>query len=606
MSRNVLMYSVAVLAALISSVMGHSQTFVKITDTSNPIVTQSAVSNGSYRGASWIDFDGDLDDDLYVTGNSLYRNDGNGQFVRHSTAIVHQTGTIGSSWADMDNDGDVDCFVAGLRSMLYRNDGMGSFSRVLTGSTMDSIGNRGWSCAWGDYDEDGFVDLVVAHPANFVGTPTTNHFLRNQGNGTLSKLPLDSIGLDTSHAPYTVVSWSDFDLDGDLDLFFGSGPASGSPGPDYLYRNRRIETGTALFQRITEGVIASDLRDGQIINWIDYDNDSDLDCFITNYGMIFPNDLYRNDQGTYVKMIVDSVGSIVSDAGLWLSSVWADFDNDGDLDCLVTSDLGIASIYYVNNGNGTFSRYDAAGLSAAGPRFSACAGDYDLDGRMDVYISGNSSSKALYHNETMNSNHWTHVRLVGDPQRHSNRAAIGARVRCKATINGVMQWQMREVSSQNTFNGQSSLTVHFGLGDASIIDSLVIEWPSDSVEVYTGLGANHFYTMTEGQGYTVVAVNSGESAAPQSFELRQNFPNPFNPSTTIRFSLNTGARIQLKVYNLLGQEVRTLVNQTLSNGEHTVTWDGRDDKGTVIASGVYIYRLTNGTSTSARKMLFIK
>ena len=93
---------------------------------------------------------------------------------------------------------------------------------------------------------------------------------------------------------------------------------------------------------------------------------------------------------------------------------------------------------------------------------------------------------------------------------------------------------------------------------------------------------------------------------PKEFVLEQNYPNPFNPSTTIRYEIPKESRVVIKVYNLLGQEVKTLINKTQGRGIHTMTWDGKDNTGRIVASGVYLYRLEAGTFVKSRKMLFIK
>jgi flagellar hook assembly protein FlgD len=95
-------------------------------------------------------------------------------------------------------------------------------------------------------------------------------------------------------------------------------------------------------------------------------------------------------------------------------------------------------------------------------------------------------------------------------------------------------------------------------------------------------------------------------APPNEFTLGQNFPNPFNPVTTIRYELPKQTKVTLKVYNLLGQEVKTLVNETQQAGFHTIIWNGRNGAGYAVASGLYFYRLEAGAFTKAKKMLLLK
>jgi len=171
------------LTLLSSAVPIHGQVFTRVTDPNNPIVTDTGP--GQYSGCSWIDFDNDNDLDLYVNHDFLYRNDGNGVFVRITTNIGNGQFLVtgnGNSWADYDNDGDLDIFVSTSISFLYRNDGGGNFTKITEGAIGGGNTNRGWACAWADFDNDGYVDLVITHPCGFVpGGCTTNHLFRNDG-----------------------------------------------------------------------------------------------------------------------------------------------------------------------------------------------------------------------------------------------------------------------------------------------------------------------------------------------------------------------------------------------------------------------------------------
>ncbi len=351
----------AALIALLLPTLTFSQTFTRITSTSNPIIADGGPIE--YSGASWVDFDNDNDLDLFVNNDKLYRNDGNGVFVKLTTTlgsgqpiIANQIIGNGNSWADYDNDGDIDCFISSATSFLYRNDGNGVFTKITSGAIGNGSANRGWACAWADYNNDGYVDLAITHPANFVGAATTNHLLRNDGPPNYTFTRITAGPIVTGLAPSTVGTWADFDNDGDMDYFIGAGPANGTTSTDYLYRNLLKESGSANFERITSGVMATDQQDGQLWNWIDYDNDGDLDAYLTNWGGTLgglANRLYRNDNNVFTRV---NTGEIVTDVGISLSSVWGDFDNDGDLDCYVANDGNQVDRYYSNNGNGTFTR----------------------------------------------------------------------------------------------------------------------------------------------------------------------------------------------------------------------------------------------------------
>ncbi len=172
---------VAVCLALTAGTAASAQTFTKITDPTNPIVTDVSTQ---YQGAAWIDYNNDGNLDLFVATSNLYQGDGAGSFVSVPTSIgagIPPATGQGTCWADYDADGDLDVFIASGLSVLYNGDGAGTFTAVSTGDIGDTFANRGWSCAWADWDGDRHLDLVITHPAGFVGAPTTNHLFRSSG-----------------------------------------------------------------------------------------------------------------------------------------------------------------------------------------------------------------------------------------------------------------------------------------------------------------------------------------------------------------------------------------------------------------------------------------
>jgi hypothetical protein len=104
----------------------------------------------------------------------------------------------------------------------------------------------------------------------------------------------------------------------------------------------------------------------------------------------------------------------------------------------------------------------------------------------------------------------------------------------------------------------------------------------------------------------VTGIEDDFSQAPAGFTLEQNYPHPFNPATTIRYQLPKATQAVLKIYNIFGQEVRTVVNARQSAGVNTVVWDGRDESGKEVSSGIYIYRLQTGEFIQNRKLSFVR
>ena len=239
---------------------------------------------------------------------------------------------------------------------------------------------------------------------------------------------------------------------------------------------------------------------------------------------------------------------------------------------------------------------------------NSCAlADYDNDGDLDFYVANSSTSSGspqnndLYQNNQGNENNWISLTCIGTT---SNRSAVGAKVRIKASIFGQSYWQLRVVSGSPTGDrAQNDQRVHFGLGDATIIDSVIIDWPSGIQDVFSSINVNQIITVTENDGVTGI---EDKFNIPSNLTLNQNYPNPFNPSTTISYALPKLSSVTIKIYNMLGEEIAILVNNIKPAGEHSVIWDGKDHSGQQIPSGLYVYKINAGSTSSSKKMIFLK
>ncbi|MDH4070616.1 MAG: CRTAC1 family protein, partial [Ignavibacteria bacterium] len=514
---------------LISTVLwspARGQTFTKL------IIDDQATHAG---GASWVDIDQDGDLDLYVTNmitsdstmteDRLFRNNGDGTFVKDTQQDIVQVRnhTRGVTWGDYDNDGDQDAWLSNrnfllettLGSLLYMNDGTGEFVRVMSGDISGANTFSGMGGSWGDYDNDGFLDLFMttARGLAYPGDTTANVLFDNRGDGTFARNFISELVTGPFDA-YTTPSWCDYDRDGDLDLAVTMGPVeTGVLQPDRFFLNQLVETGVSEFVLDTVSTFATQPRDGQEIRWVDYDNDRDFDLYVTNYGGTpgtapgMGNDLYRNDGGTFVKVVT---GAIVTDEDITLGQTWGDFDNDGDLDlytCNQTSSQHFSggNRLYRNDGppDYEFTRINTGDVVSTNRiGWSAPAGDYDNDGDLDLYVTINTAFNvpdldALYRNDLTPTASWVNITCEGAKRdggsAGANRSAIGAIVMMKCRIGGVDRWQMRQIGGSESFNGQSSLRVHFGMGDAVMIDSLMIDWPGSGTEIYTDVEVNRFY-----------------------------------------------------------------------------------------------------------------
>jgi len=253
---------------------------------------------------------------------------------------------------------------------------------------------------------------------------------------------------------------------------------------NFFYQN----DGWGSFTKITTGGIVTDLGDGVGCAWGDYDNDDFLDMFVTNDGVLGEkvNFLYHNNgNGTFIRLTDSSVGPVVTDPALAWDCAWADYDNDGYLDLFVVNAAGLNNLLYHNNRDETFTKItqgslvnDTAGIAYDRGSRSCTWGDYDNDGFLDLFVGNYGGINSLYRNNG-NSNSWIKFKLVGTA---SNRSAIGAKVRVTATIGGKTVRQLREISGGGGYRSQNGLLPHFGLGDATSIDTVRIEWPSGTVQ----------------------------------------------------------------------------------------------------------------------------
>ena len=558
------------------------QTFTRITDPNNPVVTEQLETGG----ATWIDINNDGYPDLYVANgnltyqkNSLFINDKKGGFVQVRTGgIVNDTGSsIGSTWGDYNGDGIPEVFVThrnNIGNFLYRGGHDSVFIKVLTGNVVTDIANSN-SSSWVDIDGDGDLDLYVV---NFQG----NDFLYiNSGSPNFDLAPNTTASIVQDGALFSIsASWADYNNDRKPDLFEGNAGTQN----DVIYTNN----GNLQFTKTT-------LADGKSSvgsSWGDYDNDGYFDLFVTNTtGQ--KSVLYHNGGPPNFILTPVDTGIVSNDPGNAVGSGWGDYDNDGDLDLFVGNDGG-SNFLYRNDGPPSYSFTKistGAIVNDGGNSFGVVWGDYDRDGALDLFVANRlNQNNFLYHNDG-NANAWVEVKCVGG---NFNRSGLGAKVRVKATINGVPRWQMREVLAQCGYNSQN-MDIHFGLGNATVIDSIRVEWQNGTTTIFTGLQVKKIYTVNENG--SISGVHPERISSPTAFQLSQNFPNPFNPSTHLRFSITEPVHVSLKVFDVLGKEVSTLVDEMKAAGSYEVEFDASR-----LSSGIYFYTLAAGQYRAAKRM----
>ena len=537
----------------------------------------------NYTGCSFVELNGDQYVDLLASPKSVFLNNGDGTFSNGSTLpYTILNGVSGNSCADLDNDGDQDIIVAGVPSKVFFNNGTGTFTDS-TNQLPDFADYGSWGVAIGNYNEDRALDFFFAHPAGFMAPAPTapcRLFAQTEEIFSVTDLPLPPV--TDSLNPYTNPYWSDYDLDGDMDLFVASGPVMGTPKKDFCYKNYKIETGLDSLALMTTELFATQTQDGQCYNFIDYDNDGDFDLCLANY-FSAPTRMYKNNGGVYSVITTPFSFSTTN-----IANCWGDYDNDGDQDVIITND-NQTSRYCRNDGGDTFS-YLADGFTTPTATNGIANADYDNDGDLDLFTNGignngNTSSVGLFINDTVaGDRHFINLTLIGTT---SNRSAIGAIVKIHATINGMATWQMREVNAQNTFQGQNDLRVHFGLGDANSIDTLIIIWPSGTIDTYYNYPVNVFYQMTEGVGGINLAIT--ETGNIQN--VFSVFPNPTSDILHVQVAHPGNSDIKFALTNMLGAQ---LITGQTSQSKFEI--DMKD-----VSPGVYmLYLLVDGEIAAER------
>lgn len=412
---------------------------------------------GDSQGAAWGDYDNDGWDDIAIAswrlGVRLYHNSGDGTFTRVHSTLLDETewGSVtGASWGDYDNDGDLDLYLAACSaysptaSRILRNEGDGTFANATTAPADWAPDTR--SGPWVDGDNDGYLDIYRG-----------DRMLRGFGDGTfedVSTYPLDIVGPQIE-----TIAWGDYDNDGDQDVF-----KNRWHGVGYLNTNE----GCMSFSRA-----AGEINIQPTVNagcygaeWGDYDNDGWLDLYRIQYNQ--PNHLYRNTGDGHFE---DVTTAPLDFSGPSRDMTWIDFDNDGDLDIFVMV-MDAPNKLFRNDGGNVWVEYTPAPLNENGMRGQVATADYDHDGDVDIYITGAWLANKLYRNNLDNGNHWLHVDLVGTV---SNAAALGARIIVEA--GGVSQ--IRELNGGD--HSQGSLTAAFGLGANTTVDNVIVQWPSGIV-----------------------------------------------------------------------------------------------------------------------------
>ncbi len=507
-------------------------------------------------GGALVDYDGDGDLDVLLLqglmldpglapeqsrfppapgqprGHRLFRNDLEGRGGLRFTDVSERSGIqapsygMGVAVGDYDNDGDPDLYLTGLSGgALYRNEG-GRFSDVTAAS---GSGSDGWgtSATFLDYDRDGDLDLFVARYIDFtvagnkkcfdavgardyclpaVYRAVPDRLYRNEGGGRFSDVT-EAAGILKADGPGLGVVAADFDADGWIDLYVTNDGA-----PNQLWINRgdgRFED-----QGLVSGTAynAEGLPEGSMgIAAADFDGDSDEDLFVTN----LPREtstLYLNQGKGLFQDATDAWGlGLPSATRTGFGTQFFDYDNDGWLDLFVANGAVTiveklrGSAYPFQERNQLFKNPGRAPFretsEEAGPALAlsevsrgAAFGDIDNDGDVDVLVTNNNGPVRLLLNDAGSRDHWLQVRLRGTGD---NADGIGAKV---GVVRAGAPTLWRRAHTDGSYLSASDPRIHFGLGEDTDVEAVLVEWPSGRREAWLRPGFDRLLTLRQGTG----------------------------------------------------------------------------------------------------------
>jgi len=359
-----------------------------------------------------------------------------------------------------------------------------------------------------------------------------------------------------------------------------------------------------VFTDITAELGLAGITDVGWREFFDYDNDGDFDYFkaVSDPGAAGTNEVWENQNGFFVN-VTDEVGLTLS-RDRYRSMTIGDFDNDGDQDIFLQLNIDPSlDVLLVNDevapGERAFADVaEFVGITKTGDRKGSVFFDYDRDGFLDIYLPSAEHNHILYHNLGGNNANWIGLILEGTK---SNRDAVGSLV----TIYTGEKKQIRYTKCGNGFVRQDNPWVHFGIGFATAVDSIVIRWPLGYRQVITNPEINQYHEIKE-PDLSSVKANENASAFINTCLLFQNYPNPFNLSTKIAYEISQPSHVTLEIFDMTGKRLTTVVNKMQPAGHFENEWNGFDRENNELPTGVYFYRMRANDFTYTKKMILAK
>lgn len=396
--------------------------------------------------------------------NEIYDGAGDFNFIVHSPDLLVWPHVLrGASFTDWDADGDLDVYLDldDVTNVLGVNEG-----GIFTATAVDSLAMMGpaSSSRWGDHNGDG-------HPDIFVAGPDSNSVLMtSDGEGDYTN---NTSGPLANTGPVVSAAFADYDNDGDQDLYV----------VQHGRENLLLEWDGEWILNEEEDLAHAGA--GRGVTWADFDNDGDLDLYHTVAGEA--NELFENLGNNHFTRLAGA--GPAGDEGPGRSGIWGDWDNDGDLDLFI-SNCGRPDRLLRNQG-GYFTDTRDSNFAQPDSTEGAAFADIDGDGDLDILCAVRGAGNRLLRNDVANGNHWLKVDLRSLQGRSMS---AGARV---SLYTGQDSLQIREISTGGGWQSQDDPMVHFGLGTHDVVDSLVITWPGGTPLTMTQVAVDQILVLTE-------------------------------------------------------------------------------------------------------------
>lgn len=544
-------------------------------------------SNGLGSGISFFDYDNDGWDDITLPASAnndfqFYRNIG-GTFELQNLSI-HSEGIQSRQaiWVDHDNDGDNDFFATSDtgRCWFYRNDGENVFTDITMASGLPLEEVQFWGASWGDYNNDGFLDVFLSVRDN--AQIERNELYRNNGDGTFTNRTV-AAGLHQSGFISFCAAFFDYDNDGDQDIYMANDKCVTS---NILYRNNGDET----FTDVSEEAGVNLFMSAMSTTIDDYNNDGWLDIYVTNFYPPFEEDvttgnafLRNNGDGTFSNIALEN-GTRFDSIG-W-GGVFLDADNDTDIDLYVSGSIQaddpdgrLPSAFYEQTANEEYSLVSNTGFqNDTRISFSNAIGDIQNDGLADIVVlNTNNEPIFLWENQTQNNNNWIKIALEGTA---SNRMGIGSRI--KVLVEDQIYYGYTLCGEG--YIAQNSNREFFGLGDATNIDAIEVHWLSGQIDRIENLDVNQTLTIVEGEN-PLSTEDFGRDTI-------RSYPNPVSQELHID-SLVEFIEGTLTIYSIQGKQI---LSETVKSSSYSLNVAS-------LPSGFYILKIQKDDQTYISKFL---